>query len=98
MAYYESGPVSGQQSGAYIFRPSSPEKIHLNLSNTEWRKGGLVSEQWRSATTEKGEVVGSFVVRTFGPDPDHIEVEWLVGPIPTDKDTGKEVELWLDQF
>ena len=84
-----------QQSGAYIFRPSidSPAKIPLKLSNPEWRMGGLVTEKWYTATDESsGTEMASFVVRTFGSSPDYAEVEWLVGPIPTDYlTTGKEV-------
>ena len=97
VAFYKSGVTgdgNGQQSGAYIFRPStdSPHKIPLSLSNPEWRQGGLVTEKWYKAS-EGNTDMASFVVRTFGPNPDYAEVEWLVGPIPIDDATkqGKEV-------
>ncbi|XP_065339498.1 lysosomal alpha-mannosidase-like [Cloeon dipterum] len=74
-------------SGAYIFRPVNNQKIPVSGSPPiiETYSGELVSEihqvwnEWVSSVTRIYKGVN------------HVELEWTVGPIPIDDDTGKEI-------
>ncbi|KAJ4433199.1 hypothetical protein ANN_15456 [Periplaneta americana] len=75
-----------RSSGAYIFRPKTSDKFEVSDSAT--------------AVVYKGEVVEE-IHQTFSPwvsqivrinkGENHVELEWLVGPIPIDDGNGKEV-------
>ncbi|KAJ8870547.1 hypothetical protein PR048_029570 [Dryococelus australis] len=73
-------------SGAYIFRPTSEgvQKINDKVNVTVY-KGNLIEEihqvfnEWVSQ-----------VIRVYKQEK-HIEFDWMVGPIPVDDGTGKEV-------
>ena len=99
MAYYQSGNSEGQQSGAYIFRPSTdtPEKLPLKSCGTEVRVGNLLTEEWHTlrepAEQDCSNITFSYVIRTFNDDPTYQEVEWMVGPIPMVENLGKEVVM-----
>ena len=81
------GDSDGQNSGAYIFRPSqSDEKLTIldpSVKGTV-RKTDLVTE----VHAEFGDWVKQ-VTRVYK-DKDYVEIEWTVGPVPVE-DGGKEV-------
>jgi len=80
-----------QASGAYIFRPISPDPDSLGVK--------------RSITCIKGEVVQTAIVQhnewTFEEISVYdggksVEIQWTVGPIPIDDQIGKEIVLRYD--
>ncbi|KAJ8675164.1 hypothetical protein QAD02_010950 [Eretmocerus hayati] len=84
--YYNASQYSYQVSGAYIFRPQTIwDKIKSRNASFEIYKGPLVNEihhvinDWVSQ-----------VVRIYD-DTNHVEFNWLVGPIPTSDFQGKEI-------
>ncbi|XP_053694119.1 lysosomal alpha-mannosidase isoform X2 [Sabethes cyaneus] len=74
-----------RSSGAYIFRPNGTEKYVSDSVLLRVFKGNVVQEvhqvfnEWISQ-----------VVRVYA-DENHVEFEWLVGPIPVEDGIGKEV-------
>ena len=88
--YYNSYQVSGQQnSGAYIFRPDTPNATAIPVTkavtNFTTLSGGVVSEAWQ--------VFGPWltqIVRLTQGSP-VVEFEWTVGHIPVDDGQGKEI-------
>nr|6B9O_A Chain A, Alpha-mannosidase from Canavalia ensiformis (jack bean) [Canavalia ensiformis]6B9O_B Chain B, Alpha-mannosidase from Canavalia ensiformis (jack bean) [Canavalia ensiformis] len=88
--WYESseGDFSDYQaSGAYIFRPNGQPPPHTvsRSSVTRVTRGPLVDE-----VHQKFNSWISQVTRLYK-DKDHAEIEFTIGPIPTDDGVGKEV-------
>ncbi|XP_061576630.1 lysosomal alpha-mannosidase [Cololabis saira] len=82
---------SRQPSGAYIFRPnSSVPMVVSRVAKTESVQTSVVQEvrQWFSPWVSQ-------VVRLYA-DSRALELEWTVGPLPTEDDLGKEVITRLD--
>lgn len=88
--YYEGAVGNNEEyknrsSGAYIFRPNGTEKHVTESVQLKVIKGNVVQEvhqifnEWISQ-----------VVRVYS-DENHVEFEWLVGPIPIDDNVGKEI-------
>ncbi|XP_052868628.1 lysosomal alpha-mannosidase-like [Anopheles cruzii] len=88
--YYEGALGNNEEyrnrsSGAYIFRPNGTEKSVTETVQLTVVKGPTVQEvhqvfnDWISQ-----------VVRVYA-DENHIEFEWMVGPIPVDDGIGKEI-------
>jgi len=86
--YYTSFDSGGQDSGAYIFRPSEPD--------------AKISEiKPRSVVFEQNELVTEIIVEFENPwiqqtmrlyeNKSFIEVEYTIGPIPIDDGVGKEI-------
>ena len=78
VGYYQSANSDGQPSGAYIFRPNQTEKNILRQENVEVIEGSLVKELWVTTSQDWA----SFIQRQYASS-DEIEVEWLVGPLPS---------------
>ncbi|XP_049286781.1 lysosomal alpha-mannosidase-like isoform X4 [Anopheles funestus] len=74
-----------RSSGAYIFRPNGTEKTVTDVVEIQVVKSDLVQEvhqifnEWISQ-----------VIRVYAGQ-EHVELEWLVGPIPIDDVIGKEI-------
>ncbi|XP_059486749.1 lysosomal alpha-mannosidase-like [Neocloeon triangulifer] len=93
LMYYVSGkgnhnlPVPLRASGAYIFRPETndPEEIPNEKATIKSFKGPLVSEIHQTFSPWASQVVRLYKGQK------HVEIEWLVGPIPTEDHVGKEV-------
>ncbi|XP_058821191.1 lysosomal alpha-mannosidase-like isoform X3 [Topomyia yanbarensis] len=88
--YYEGALGNNQvaenrSSGAYIFRPNGTEKHVTSSIKLQVYKGDHVQEvhqifnDWISQ-----------VIRVYE-DEQHVEFEWMVGPIPIEDDIGKEI-------
>ncbi|XP_058057448.1 lysosomal alpha-mannosidase-like [Anopheles bellator] len=88
--YYEgalgnNAEYQNRSSGAYIFRPNGTEKSVTETVQLTVVKGPTVQEvhqvfnDWISQ-----------VVRVYA-DENHIEFEWMVGPIPVEDGIGKEI-------
>ena len=79
----------GQNSGAYIFRPSRPDEkltlLPIDEDSITVFKSDLVSEVHAS--------YGDWVkqVTRVVKDKQYVEIEWTVGPVPDDDGIGKEV-------
>ena len=77
---------SGQASGAYVFRPSENEPI---LSSQRYKtklfKGPLVQEVRQVISPFISQVIRLYKGQR------HAEIEYTVGPIPINDNTGKEV-------
>ncbi|XP_067011637.2 lysosomal alpha-mannosidase [Anabrus simplex] len=75
-----------RSSGAYIFRPKGMLPIQLaSRAEVKEYKGNLVEEIHQQFSDWVSQVV-----RVYKGE-NHIEYEWLVGPIPVDDAVGKEV-------
>ncbi|BFZ17312.1 hypothetical protein BsWGS_20353 [Bradybaena similaris] len=87
--YYTAFPgnsTDNQASGAYIFRPNNNTPVKIPL--TTWGgvyQGSVVQEAYQQFSTW-----ASQVVRVYADKP-YVEVQWTIGPIPTDDNVGKEV-------
>ncbi|XP_050072465.1 lysosomal alpha-mannosidase-like [Anopheles maculipalpis] len=74
-----------RSSGAYIFRPNGTEKTVTDVVEIQVVKSDVVQEvhqifnEWISQ-----------VIRVYAGQ-EHVELEWLVGPIPIDDGIGKEI-------
>ncbi|KAM6940660.1 lysosomal alpha-mannosidase [Xenentodon cancila] len=82
---------SKQPSGAYIFRPNSSVPFVISrVAKTESVQTSVVQEvrQWFAPWVSQ-------VVRLYA-DSRVLELEWTVGPLPTEDDLGKEVITRLD--
>ncbi|XP_053677468.1 lysosomal alpha-mannosidase [Anopheles nili] len=88
--YYEGALGNNEEfrnrsSGAYIFRPNGTERTVTETVQLKVVKGPTVQEvhqvfnEWISQ-----------VVRIYA-DENHIEFEWMVGPIPVEDGIGKEI-------
>ncbi|XP_063708825.1 lysosomal alpha-mannosidase-like [Culicoides brevitarsis] len=74
-----------RSSGAYIFRPNGTEKFVASRASIEVVRG-LHVEEVRQVFNDWV----SQVIRVYR-DENHIEFEWMVGPIPVEDGIGKEV-------
>ncbi|XP_049765840.1 lysosomal alpha-mannosidase-like [Schistocerca cancellata] len=88
--YYEGWAGNNSQpslraSGAYIFRPYGTSVEVSPVVETKFYKGELVEEVHQEFTDWISQVIRVYK------DTNHIEFEWLVGPIPVDDDIGKEI-------
>lgn len=88
MKYYNSKQGDDTPaSGAYIFRPDDEFPFDLDSDQIEEFKLDQLTE-WRVKLSGNW---ASYIIRKFN-NRNEYEVEWLVGPIPTDTvDNGKEV-------
>jgi hypothetical protein len=71
-----------QASGAYIFRPkdNTPDSlVTLNVDGDVEELTGSNFKEWR-VNLEDG--WAAYSVRQFDENPNDLEVEWIVGPIP----------------
>jgi len=88
--YYESSVGNNDEpknrsSGAYIFRPKS-STIMINPQPTiKYYKGPLVEEVHQQFSTWVSQVIRAYKGE------DHIELNWMVGPIPVSDKVGKEI-------
>jgi len=85
--YYQSSSTQGARfSGAYIFRPDG-SGLHTISTKPEVKvyKGDIVDEIHQTFSSWISQVVRIYKQEN------HVEFEWLVGPIPIDDDLGKEV-------
>nr|XP_049466711.1 lysosomal alpha-mannosidase-like [Anopheles coluzzii] len=84
-AYGNNEEFRNRSSGAYIFRPNGTEKAVTDVVEIQVVKSDLVQEvhqifnEWISQ-----------VIRVYAGQ-EHVELEWLVGPIPIDDSKGKEI-------
>ncbi|CAI0418451.1 unnamed protein product [Linum tenue] len=84
--WYASSTDSQQSSGAYIFRPDSntptivAQSVHLDVF-----RGPLVHEVHQQFSP------WIYQVTRLYKDKQHAEIEYTIGPIPTDDNIGKEV-------
>ncbi|KYO34592.1 lysosomal alpha-mannosidase [Alligator mississippiensis] len=77
---------SSQASGAYIFRPNRSEPIPMAWRvHTYLVKNRLVQEVYQNFSAWCSQVVRLYAGES------HVELEWTVGPIPTDDGWGKEI-------
>ncbi|XP_024086114.1 lysosomal alpha-mannosidase-like [Cimex lectularius] len=77
--------VQNRSSGAYIFRPES-KLIPIAIKPiTKIVKGPIVSEIHQKQSDWVSQIIR--VIKGS----DHVEFQWLVGPIPIDDDKGKEI-------
>ncbi|KAK7262969.1 hypothetical protein RJT34_30552 [Clitoria ternatea] len=80
------GDSDPQASGAYIFRPNgSPPTIVSRSVPTKVIRGALVDEVHQKFSS------WIYQVTRLYKDKDHAEIEFTIGPIPTDDGVGKEV-------
>ncbi|XP_041778570.1 lysosomal alpha-mannosidase-like [Anopheles merus] len=84
-AYGNNEEFRNRSSGAYIFRPNGTEKAVTDVVEIQVVRSDLVQEvhqifnEWISQ-----------VIRVYAGQ-EHVELEWLVGPIPIDDSKGKEI-------
>lgn len=88
--YYEGAngnnvEFKNRSSGAYIFRPNGTEKYVSDSVQLRVVKGNVVQEVYQVFNAWISQVVRVYA------DENHVEFEWLVGPIPVDEGIGKEV-------
>ncbi|XP_044500612.1 alpha-mannosidase isoform X1 [Mangifera indica] len=84
--WYGSSTDPQQASGAYIFRPNgAPSTIVSRSVQMQVVRGPLVDEVHQNFSSWIHQVVRLYK------DKEHAEVEYTVGPIPTDDGVGKEV-------
>lgn len=81
---------ANRSSGAYIFRPddSIDEEIIGREVDIEVIRGDLVDEVHQTFNEWVSQVVRVYKVGTLN---QHVEFEWLVGPIPVEDGYGKEI-------
>ncbi|KAL0343087.1 UNVERIFIED_CONTAM: Alpha-mannosidase [Sesamum angustifolium] len=80
------GDADPQASGAYIFRPNgSPPSVVSRSVPLKIIRGPLVDEVHQQFSSWIYQII-----RVYR-DKDHAEVEFTIGPIPTDDSNGKEV-------
>ncbi|XP_065340981.1 lysosomal alpha-mannosidase [Cloeon dipterum] len=90
--YFYEGAVGDNEeaknrsSGAYIFRPAGDATKVAKQAKTVSYKGPIVQELQQTFSPWVSQVV-----RLYEDDPQHLELEWLVGPIPIEDGKGKEV-------
>ncbi|XP_038973707.1 alpha-mannosidase-like isoform X1 [Phoenix dactylifera] len=81
-----SGDTDPQASGAYIFRPNGAPPTPASRSvPLKVIRGPLVDEVYQQFNSWIYQVIRLYK------DKDYAEIEYTVGPIPTDDDVGKEV-------
>ncbi|GJP85072.1 hypothetical protein CLOP_g15174 [Closterium sp. NIES-67] len=95
-AWYNAsdGKASREASGAYIFRPTSPDPVPINPPNStasslQVVRGPLVDEVHRQVAPWIKEIVRVYKGTNYA------EMEYAVGPVPVDDGFGKEVVVRL---
>ncbi|KAJ1527978.1 hypothetical protein ONE63_007908 [Megalurothrips usitatus] len=88
--YYRSMAGDNEQfstraSGAYIFRPNGTEVPVTGKASVKVYKGDLVQEVHQTFSDWVSQVVRMYAGEN------HVELEWMVGPIPVADGVGKEV-------
>lgn len=90
--YYEgvegnNREAANRSSGAYIFRPVADLKHNIGTTPTKVQiiEGNLFDEVHQIFNEYVSQVIRIYK------DEDHVEFEWLVGPIPVDDEIGKEI-------
>ncbi|KAJ8951614.1 hypothetical protein NQ318_012284 [Aromia moschata] len=76
---------SNRSSGAYIFRPDGTAYRVADKASIKIYRGVLVAELHQQFTAWISQVIRVYANENF------IEFDWVIGPIPTDGYTGKEV-------
>ncbi|XP_065912001.1 lysosomal alpha-mannosidase-like [Dysidea avara] len=81
---------SSQASGAYIFRPNSSQVYDVNNNNNTKTNisvvnGPVVQEVWQVFSSYVSQVIRLYT------GTNHIEMEFTIGPIPTNDKKGKEI-------
>lgn len=79
--YLSTTDTETQSSGAYIFRPESPNKTQFEFELGAEFIGTALSESWWFPLDTN---YASFVTHQYAGSP-HLEVEWLVGPLPDER-------------
>ncbi|XP_035912890.1 lysosomal alpha-mannosidase-like [Anopheles stephensi] len=74
-----------RSSGAYIFRPNGTEKTVTDVVEIQVVKSDLVQEMHQIFNEWISQVIRVYAGQ------EHVELEWLVGPIPIDDGVGKEI-------
>ncbi|XP_009386958.2 alpha-mannosidase isoform X1 [Musa acuminata AAA Group] len=81
-----SGDTDPQASGAYIFRPNGAPPVPSSRSvPLKIMRGPLVDEVYQQFNS------WIYQVTRLYKDKEHAEIEYTIGPIPTDDGVGKEV-------
>ena len=80
----------GQNSGAYIFRPSEPEEDLTRLTPLAGRTVVINTTVGKEVHVTFQEPWMKQITRVFRGQP-YVEVEYIVGPIPIDDGRGKEI-------
>ncbi|KMY89554.1 lysosomal alpha-mannosidase [Drosophila simulans] len=80
-----NGESKNRSSGAYVFRPSGDIEIVNNKVELSFYNGTKVKEVHQHVNEWISQVIRIYE------DVNRVEFEWLVGPIPTDDDVGKEI-------
>lgn len=74
-----------RSSGAYIFRPNGSEILLSTSAKVKIYEGPLVKEVHQHFSDWVSQVIRIFEKKNL------VEFEWLVGPIPINDNTGKEI-------
>ena len=90
--FYKSfGKMFGQNSGAYIFRPSRPNETLSTLNANSSTIRVIQNELMTEVRTDFVVPWIKQVVKIY-PDKPHVDIEYAIGPIPVELDgIGKEV-------
>lgn len=80
-----NGESKNRSSGAYVFRPYGDIEIVNNKVELSFYNGTKVKEVHQHVNEWISQVIRIYE------DVNRVEFEWLVGPIPTDDDVGKEI-------
>lgn len=88
--YYEAALGNNEEfknrsSGAYIFRPNSTLRVINPRPEIHITRGDIVDEIHQEFTKWVSQVIRIYK------DDNHIEFEWMVGPIPIGDKIGKEI-------
>ncbi|XP_065090817.1 lysosomal alpha-mannosidase-like isoform X2 [Ochlerotatus camptorhynchus] len=88
--YYEAATgnnvaFSNRSSGAYIFRPNGTDHVITDSVQLKVFRGNVVQEVHQVFNDWVSQVIRIYA------DENHVEFEWLVGPIPVQDRIGKEV-------
>ncbi|XP_076960936.1 putative alpha-mannosidase At5g13980 [Bidens hawaiensis] len=84
-SYYAGFDGSGQASGAYIFRPDGDHPIVSQKQNLTVLRGTIYDEVHQKINN------WIYQITRVYKNKEHAEVEFTVGPIPTEDGVGKEI-------
>ncbi|XP_017121037.1 lysosomal alpha-mannosidase isoform X1 [Drosophila elegans] len=80
-----NGEAKNRSSGAYVFRPDGGIEILRNKADISFYNGTRVKEVHQHVNEWISQVIRLYE------GVNRVEFEWLVGPIPTDDEVGKEI-------
>lgn len=88
--YYEGASgnniiFKNRSSGAYIFRPNGTDHAVTNKVHLTIFRGSIVQEVHQTFNEWISQVVRVYA------EENHVELEWMVGPIPVEDEIGKEI-------